>query len=215
VSNTQPTSGGTHDETPQVSQQDVDAATATLQQALRDDLASQIQQASGVPSGTELLESTGKVGQTTPSVDPATLVGQEVATFDLGLTAEGSVIGVDTAPVEALAARTLAGKVTLGWQLVDGTTSIEVGRPVVSGDTISFPVTATAREVHAVDRAALLGQIKGLGLPQARVILEAYGQVQISLWPDWVTTIPGDANRISLTIDAGPAASGSPQPAGS
>ncbi|HJW20868.1 MAG TPA: baseplate J/gp47 family protein, partial [Candidatus Limnocylindrales bacterium] len=173
VSNPQPTSGGTHEETPQVSQQDVDAATATLTQALRDDLAAQIGQASGIPAGTSLLESTGKVGPATPSVDPATLVGQAVATFDLGLTASGTVVGVDTAPVQALAAQRLAGRVTSGWQLVDGTTSINVGRPIVMGDTITFPVTARALEVHAVDRAALLNQLKGLDLPQARALLDA------------------------------------------
>ena len=215
VSNDQPTTGGSHSETPQVIQQDLDAAMATLNQALADDLVAQIGQASGVPAGTTLLESTAKVGEATPSVDPATLVGQEVATFDLGLTATGSAVGVDTAPVQELAAQRLAARVTSGWQLVEGSTSIDVGRPVVSGDTISIPVTATAREVHAVDTAALLAQIRGLDLPRARAILDDYGAVEISLWPDWVTTIPGDPNRVSLTIDSDVAPSGSARPSGS
>jgi hypothetical protein len=215
VDNPQPTSGGTHTESPQVSQQDVDGAMATLQQGLRDDLAAQIVQATGVPSGTSLLESTSKVGAATPSVDPTTLVGQAIATFDLGLTATGTVIGVDTGPVQVVAAQKLAEGVTSGWQLVDGSTSIDVGRPSVSGDTITFPVTAVAREAHAVDKAALLAQLKGLDLPRARALLDAYGKVDITLWPDWVTTIPGDTSRISFTIDAGPLPSGTPGPASS
>lgn len=210
VTNPQPTSGGTHTETPQVSQQDIDAALATLRQALRDDLAAKVAAAAGVPQGTTLLESTGTVGTTTPTVDPTTLLGQEVATFDLGLSASGTVLGVDTAPVQSLAAGQVAARVSPGWQLVDGTTTIEVGRPTVSGDLISFSVTAAARQVRAVDRDALLAQIRGLDLPRARALLEGYGQVDISLWPDWVTTIPGDTNRILLTIDAGPSPSGTP-----
>jgi hypothetical protein len=215
VSNPDPTTGGTHTETPKVSQQDLDAATATLEQALRDDLAAKIVQAAGVPAGTTLLESTGKVGETTPSVDPATLLGQAVPTFDLGLTATGTVIGVDTSPVEVVAAQKLAGRVTQGWQLAGGSTSIDVGRPTVSGDTITFPVTAGAREVRVVDRAALLAQIHGLDLPRARALLDGYGDVEIILWPDWVTTIPGDTSRISLTIEAGALPTGTPRPAGS
>jgi hypothetical protein len=211
VTNDKPTSGGSRQETPQVSQEDVDAALATLTQALRDDLDARVAEPTGVPEGTTLLDATARVGETTPSVDPSTLVGQEVGSFELGATATGTVVGVDSSPVEALAAARLASRVQPGWQLVDGSTSIEVGRPIVSGDTITFDATASARRVRVVDREALLAQIRGLGLPAARALLEAYGEVDIQLWPGWVTTIPGDTGRISLTI-TGPSPVPGPSP---
>jgi hypothetical protein len=36
--------------------------------------------------------------------------------------------------------------------------------------------------------------------------LDVYGDVTISLWPDWVSTIPTNADRIKFSI-------GEPQPA--
>jgi hypothetical protein len=98
-----------------------------------------------------------------------------------------------------------------GWSLADGSTIVDPGDPTVIGETISFPVSATATEVRDVDRDALLAQIRGLGAPQARVQLEAYGDVSISLWPDWVTTIPTNGDRVDFTLgDPRPAPSPSP-----
>jgi hypothetical protein len=123
---------------------------------------------------------------------------------------------VDAAPVRAVAAAQLASRVTSGWQLVDGSTSIQVGQPAVSGLGILFDVTAAARQVRIVDHDALVARIRGLDVPAARALLDDYGQVEISVWPDWVTTIPGDTSRISLTIDTAAAgASPGPSSAGS
>jgi Baseplate J-like protein len=206
VSNSQPTSGGTHEESPQVSQQDVDAAMAQLTTLLRDDFDTKVRQGTGLPQGTVVFPETEALGAATPSVDPATLVNQEVATFDLGLTATGTVLGVNPAPVTSIAEQQLGGQVGDGWQLAAGSTRIDVGQPTAAGDVISFPVTATATRTRVVDRQAVLTQIEGLVLAEARARLEAYGQVQITLWPDWVSSIPSNPDRISLTV-------GAPQPA--
>jgi hypothetical protein len=133
-------------------------------------------------------------------------VNQEVATFDLGLTATGTVLGVNPAPVTSIAEQQLGSQVGDGWQLAAGSTRIDVGQPTAAGDVISFPVTATATRTRVVDRQAVLTQIEGLVLAEARARLEAYGQVQITLWPDWVSSIPSNPDRISLTV-------GAPQPA--
>jgi hypothetical protein len=211
VTNSQPTTGGAHTETPQVSQQDVDAAMAALTTALRGDLDTKVRDATGVPAGTVLFDETKTLGTPAPSVDPATLVNQQVATFDLGLTATGTVLGVDPTPVTSVAEQRLATQVGDGWQLASGSTHIDVGQPTATGDVVSFPVTATATRTRVVDHDAVLRQIQGLVLAQARAKLEAYGQVQITLWPDWVSTIPTNADRISLTIGT-PAPAPSPSP---
>ena len=51
--------------------------------------------------GATVFPSTGQLGEPTPTVDPDTLVGQEVTTFELGLSADGTVIAVDEAPVSS------------------------------------------------------------------------------------------------------------------
>ena len=211
VTNPDPTTGGAHDESPQISQQDVDAALAQLQTLLKNDLDVKVREAQGLPPGTLTFPDTENVGTPVPSVDPTTLVGQQVATFDLGLTTTGTVLGVDPAPVTSVSEQRLASQVGDGWQLQAGSTHIDVGQPSVANGVVSFPVTASATRTRIVDHDALVSAIKGLALAQARARLETFGQVHITLWPDWVTTIPGNADRISLTI-APPAPAPSPSP---
>lgn len=211
VSNSQPTTGGVHDETPQISQQDIDAATTQLTTALRGAFDQQVREGTGVPAGTPLFDATKVLGTATPSIDPATLLGQAVPQFQLGLSATGTVVGVDPTPIKSLAETRLATLVGAGWQLEPGSTTIDVGTPSVSESVVSFPVTVRAMRDRIVERDALVAQIRGLVLAEARAKLDDYGQVQITLWPDWVSTIPTDTSRISLTIEAAaPAPSGSP-----
>ena len=94
---------------------------------------------------------------------------------------------------------------TPGWTLVDNSIQPTLGTPTVIGEVISYPVSITGTQIHDVDEAALLAEIKGLVLADARARLDDYGDVEISLWPDWASTIPTRADRISFTI-------GDPQP---
>jgi hypothetical protein len=211
VTNTQPTTGGVHNETPEISQQDIDAAMTQLTTALRDDFDRQVREGTGVPAGTTLFDATKVLGTATPSLDPKTLLGQAVSQFQLGLSATGTVLGVDPTPIKALAEARLASQVGAGWQLASGSTTIDVGDPSVSASVVSFPVTVIATRNRVVDREALIAQIRGLVLAEARAQLDDYGEVQITLWPDWVSTIPTDTSRISLTIEAAaPAPSATP-----
>ena len=211
VTNKEATSGGAHEERTVVSEDDVTNAQQSLQDALQTQLDGQVSGAAGVPSGVRLFPETATVGAVTPSVDTTTLVGTEAAQFELGATADGSILGVDPSPIQALAEARLSAQVEDGWSLANGSTTVDPGDPTVTGETISFPVSASATEVRDVDQDALLAQIRGLGAPQARSKLEAYGDVSISLWPDWVTTIPTNGDRVDFSIgDPRPAPSPSP-----
>ena len=210
VTNEQATTGGTHTETQQIQQADIDAAMGTLQAALEASLNSQVASRTGVPEGTTLFPETKSLGESTPTVDPATLVGTDAEQFELGLTAQGTVTGADPGPVETLAQARIRTEVDDGFRLVEESITVTPGEPIVAGSVITFPVTVAALEVRLVDGAALLGRVRGLGLPQARTILEAYGDVTITVWPDWVTTIPTLEGRATLTIDAPSDASASP-----
>jgi baseplate J-like protein len=206
VTNQDPTSGGSHTESPQVSQADVNKAMATLNTQLAADFDTKVQAAVGVPAGTTLFPETKSLGAATPSVDPKTLVGQLVPTFDLALTAAGTVVGVDASPVKTVAEARLRSRVDAGSTLDPASITIDIGTPAVTGDTVTFPVTMHGTEVRSVDKASLLAAIRGLDLPAARAKLQPFGDATISVWPDWVTSVPTNADRVSLTI-------GSPAPA--
>ena len=209
VSNEAPTTGGTHTENPVIQQSDIDAALRVLDTALIDRLTEQVTGATDVPEGTTLFPETRSLGPSTPSVDPMTLLALPQAEFELGLTAQGTALGVNPGPVATLAEARIRAAVDQGFQLDEGSIVPTLGVPIIIGSTITFPVTVKATETRIVDATELRERIRGLGLPQARTVLGAYGQVTISVWPDWVTTIPANDSRVSFEIDT-PTGSGAP-----
>jgi hypothetical protein len=208
VTNKEATSGGERSEAPEVSQQDVDTAKAAIEAALVAQLDQDVAAGTGVPAGVTLFPETRAVGDTVYAVDPATLVGTAATQFDLSATAQGTALGVDPAPLNGIAETRLRTRVTAGWTLVPDSITPLVGTPSVVGDVISFPMTVAGTQVHDVDAVALVASIKGLVLAEARSKLDDYGDVEVTLWPDWVSTIPKRVDRITLTL-------GEPQPSAS
>ena len=72
---------------------------------------------------------------------------------------------------------------------------------VVTDGVVSFPVTATATQVAILDPAELKTLVLGKTVEQAAAMLEPYGEVTITTWPDWVSSIPTFESRVELTID--------------
>lgn len=202
VSNPDATRGGARTEFPRVKQEDVDAALTTLGATLTQRFTERLADPALVADETAVFPETGLLGTAVPSVDPDTLVGQEVATFELGATATGTVTTVDAAPVRAIAEARLAAEVDAGHQLIDGSSSITESPAVVEGGTITYPVVATARQVAILDPAELETQILGRSLAEARDILAGYGTVEIGVWPEWVTTIPTFDARVEVQVRA-------------
>ncbi len=218
VANSNPTKGGAHTEAKQVVQADIDAALVALNDKLATAFDDKIAAAEGVPQGTTLFVETKILGKATPSVDAKTLLSKIEDTFELGLTAKGTIVGVDPGPVSTLADARIRSSVKEGFDLVEDSIQISVGTPLVTGATITFPVIAKANATRQLDAAALRQRIHGLGLPQARTVLGEFGTVTISVWPNWVTTIPSNDDRLSFTITssaapfASPSGSRSPTP---
>jgi hypothetical protein len=215
VSNPSPTSGGTHKVLPQVEQADIDAALEKLDKQLATAFDDLLANPTGVPEGLTIYPDTKTLGKGNPTADPQTLLDQQIESFDMGMTATGSVTAVDDSVIEAYGQSKLNGAVDADYRLVDGSAEVSVGEPSVEGDVVAFPVSATALEVRQLDSNAILAQIKGKSIPQARAILERYGEVQLSVWPAWVTAIPTIDARVSLKVEASsePAApSGAPSP---
>jgi len=200
VTNPDPTTGGRSDEFTRVTQADVTAAMATLDASLQEAFRVAMADPSKAPAGTTVFSATGALGPTTPTVPPESLVGQEVPTFALGLSATGTVVAADSAPVTAIAQAAVQQAVDPGHQLVPGSVQIQVGDAIVVGQTVSFPVTVTAQQIAILDPAELEKMVLGKSVDEAKAILAPYGEVKISVSPDWSGSIPSFESRVDLTI---------------
>jgi hypothetical protein len=201
VSNPDPTSGGSLQEFPRVVQADIDAALAALTLKLQTAFQEAMADPALHPDGATVFPSTGRLGEPTPDVATETLVGQEVATFALALSATGSVIAVDSAPVNSIAETQLRTAVTTGHELVPGSVEIVVGDAVIVGQSVSFPVQASADQIAILDPAALKAAVLGKSIADAKSILAVFGGVVVTISPDWTDSVPTFDSRVSLTID--------------
>ena len=201
VTNPEPTAGGTTTEFSRVTQADVDGALAALNLSLQQAFQEAMADPSLETNGATVFPTTGQLGEPTPSVAPDTLVGQEVATFDLGLSADGTVIAVDEGPVSSLAEPKIQAAVSPGHELVPGSTKVDVGEAIVTGQTVSFPVQATAEQIAVLDPEQLKAMVLGKRIDEARAILAPFGQVALSVSPDWTGSVPSFDSRVTLTID--------------
>jgi hypothetical protein len=198
VTNPDATSGGKRDEFPRVVQADITAATKALDAQLAAAFAEQLADPSLAADGTTVFPDTARLGDATYSVDPATLVGQEIESFELGASATGTVLAVDESAVEQVAEENIAPQVQAGYALVDGSSQVQPSPGEVDEGVITFPVTITARQVLQIDPAAIEAEIRGKSLTDAKAILDRYGQSQLSVWPDWVGTIPTLDARVDV-----------------
>jgi hypothetical protein len=202
VTNPVETTGGTHEEFPRVTQEDVDAAVSTLGTQLNGDFQTRLSDPSLAPSGSTVFPDTGVLGPPTPTVDTATLVGKEVQAFDLGLSATGTALAVDTDAVKSIARAQLTSKVEAKHQLIDDSVDITVGDGQAAGQTVRFPVTASAEQIAILDPDALKAMVLGRSVEEAKGILSPFGKVDVSISPDWMGSIPTFGSRVNLTIDS-------------
>ncbi|HSK52867.1 MAG TPA: baseplate J/gp47 family protein [Clostridia bacterium] len=200
VRNEAATRGGSRTEFPVVEQADVDAALAALGEQLTQSFDERLADPSIAPPEMTVFLETAVLGEPAPTTDPAELVGTEVETFDLAVAATGTVIAVDPSPVEAIAETRLAALVSPGSEIVDGSITIRPGSPLVEGQQISFPVTVEARQVSIPDAAELERLILGKSEAEARELLAPFGDVELTLWPDWVSSVPTIDGRVEVEV---------------
>jgi hypothetical protein len=206
VHNPAPTTGGTHTETPEIKQAEVDKAVAALQLDLEAALRENVASGAGAPAGVTLFPETAVLGIVTPDIDPKTLVGQAVATFDLKLSASGTVIAVDPTPIRTIAQADLQAQVTKGHRLVPDSVDIVIGDGTVGEDgQVTFLATARAVQVAIVDPEAVRSLVKGKTAAEAQAALVPFGTASVTLWPDWVSTVTGVDSRLTVIVNDGSA----------
>ena len=202
VDNPSATSGGSRSVTRVISQQDYDAAAAQLTSQIDAQLTTSAANPSPAPTGATVIATTASLGNvvTAPAADA--LVGVAGSSFQLTATATGSVLAVSEQPLAGLASSYLADQVPAGWSLFLDSVHTTVSDPIVQDGHVTFMVTAQGERWQAVDPGALLAQVRGRSVSDARTILEQYGEVSITTWPSYVTTIPTLDARVSLKVAA-------------
>ncbi len=212
VTNPAATSGGLREEFPKVTEKDVAAATAVLTKQLDEQLAAVAPSPPGTPAGAIAYPETARRSEPVPSVPAADLVGQEVATFDLTLTADGSVVAADPTPLEVIGAARVIAEVPEGMTLREGSVQVEVGDGTVEGEQVRYPVKSVAEAVPQVSEDAVRTLVKGKTPAEAEALLGDYGTVEVTLWPDWVTVITTVDPRLTITVEGVPPAGPTPLP---
>jgi hypothetical protein len=200
VTNPSATIGGSRTETKFVTKEDFDAATKTLDGRLDSELSEAVASPTLVPSGTTVFPETAQRGRAEFDPLPADLVGTEVPTFELTAAATGSVVTVDKKLIAPVAEARLTAQIANGYQLFEGSIRTQVGDGTVKGETIVFPVQAVGEQWRPVDAAALVELVRGKPAAEAKSLLVPYGDVAITLWPDFVDTIPTMDGRVTITI---------------
>jgi hypothetical protein len=202
VTNPDETTGGKRDEFPRVVQADIDAATKAIDAQLAAAFAEQLADPNLAADGTTVFGDTAALGEATYSVDPASLLGDEVETFELGASATGTVLAVDETAVQQVAEANIGPQVQAGYSLVEGSSEVQPSPGQVEERVIAFPVIITARQVLQIDPAAIEEEIRGKSLADARSILDRYGRTELSVWPDWVGSIPTLDARVDVRAAA-------------
>ena len=221
VNNPNPTSGGSRTETPEIKKAEIDKAITTLQKTLQANFTAAVAAGAGAPAGAKVFPTTARIGTPAFDVDPTTLVGQALETFDLRISTTGTVIAVDPTPVRAIAEAQVRSKVAQGHLLVDGSIQIDVDAGSVGEDgQVTYQATARGSQVVVVDANQLRALVKGKTVAEAEAALQPYGSARVTLWPAWVTTVTGVDARLSISVAAqagspGSGASASPDAYGS
>lgn len=200
VRNPLATEGGRRIEENVVTQADYDAALATLTEQLESALGAQLADPASVPRGLTAYPATA--GHDAPQADqPASaLVGLLSPTFDLALDATGHVLAVNQSLIDEIAQSRLDDALGAGQQMVDDQPAISHGSGQVADDFITYEVSASALIFTAPDQQALIAQVRGKTVGEAKQILAQYGTVEIVMWPDFVDRLPEQTSRVSLTV---------------
>ena len=199
VRNRQPTTGGRRLEEAVATQEDYDAAVESLRGQLFAAMQQRLSDPATTPRGLTLFRTTAQMDEPVVEPDAATIVGTVAPQFSLMAVADATALAVNESLLDELAAARLRSGVPEGQQVVGNvTTSHSAG--TVAGQTVVYLVTASAQGYTPLDPAALTQSVRAKTVAEARAILEPYGAVEITIWPDFMDRLPDQLARVSLTI---------------
>jgi len=200
VTNREATSGGRREEIRIVTRADYDAAVVALEVVMDTQLAAALTDPEMTPRGLQLFPETAVREGLTTDLAAGDVVDQPLDAFSLSAESRGTVLAVDEVSVARVAEDRLGDSMPFGTRLFPDSVRSTVGEPRLVGGLILYEVEAVGEHYAPVDTAQLVAAIRGRTVSEARAILEDYGSVSITPWPDFIDTVPDDARRINLTV---------------
>jgi hypothetical protein len=200
VNNPRATSGGARLVASVVARDDYDAALETLAGQLDTALAEALEDPALAPAGLTVYPASAVLGGTSPSAPAAEVVGTVTESFELALSAAATVLAVDERHVDEVALEHLRALVPAGATLLAGSLTVSHGPGEVADGLITFAASADGSAYRLPDRDELLAEVRGKSVAEARAIMEQYGSVALSVWPEFVDRVPDQPARINLTI---------------
>ena len=202
VDNLEATAGGVDTTGSEFVEADVDAAI----EALRADLDAQLNDALGSGAGSVFADVADAPEPVIQGVDgligtrdqPEAQITGSLA-YDR-LSAERAEV-VDRAEEELVADETVLSP---GHELLEGTTLVSVGDARAEGDRLVVSVTVTGAAAAGVDRGDVLARVRGRSAQEAEAAIADLGDATVSLWPDWVGSVPELDWRIDMVIGDAP-----------
>jgi hypothetical protein len=200
VTNPEPTSGGSLEETPVVTRQDVEAAAVDLENRLAGELAAHLRDPAAAPQGLTLFPETADPGPVRHSPSIEELVGTRASEFRLAGQIDAHVLAVDESVVAELAEAALRAEAPQELAILPDEVQVETSPGSPEGDGITFRTTASASAYEPIDSDAVRARIAGLPVSEAQAILQDIGATTVSVWPEFLGDLPGDPARIRLHV---------------
>ena len=211
VLNPEATAGGIDDTGPEITQEDVDAARATLLQAL--DIA--VADALGA-SGDALHADAADAPEPVIEGLDGLAETRDQASAEISGTLAYDRLTVDRDEVVALATERLIddpGVLPSGHALIGSATEVSIGEARRDGDALIVAVTVTGASAPAIDRGEVIELVRGRSADDARAALAGLGTPTVELWPGWVGSVPGLDGRIDVRITGDDAVTSPPSSA--
>lgn len=193
--------GGTDDIVTIVQQEDVDRAIEAI--AFKDDTETILSQLRERFEGeVYLFEKTLSEDTSEPDVAPS--IGERADAAKATVTRTYSVVGVKQEELDEVVREALSEQVSEQQSVVDtglGQLVVEVAQE--NENSIVFDMTANGTAGPEIDEATLKSDIANLPFSEAESQLEFIPGVvnaRISLSPFWVSSIPGNTDKIEITI---------------
>ena len=198
VTNPEPTAGGVDETGPEITEADVDAA--------QDELAAELRRraADARPDVGDLHVVEDSVGE--PQIEvPEGLVGtRDQAEAEIAGSLSWSLVAIDLGALDDEAAARLASDPALpeGHDLLPDTVTVDLGEPVLDGETVTVEATVEAMTAPRIDEATIVERVIGRTEAEAELALADIGDADIALWPGWVEAVPGLDWRVDVRIEA-------------
>ena len=200
VTNPAGTSGGTRQETRFVSRKDYDAAVKALTERVAGQFSAALQDPATVPNGLRLFPDTARRGRLAAEPTAGEAVGTRADSFELAVSGTGTATAVDESAVGQLALARLRQSVPAGHELFPDSLATEVGKGTPRGENVEYAVEARREQWRPVRAEALLAEVKGRKVSDARRILAQYGSAEVQTWPAYVDWVPTLDFRLAVTV---------------